>query len=314
MENFSGILRGSEKSGNDIETLIPDSEHKRALKTCIDIPEQKPSFSLPINDVGICRKTVWINLPQGKIPFETEVKVDLPSSIRGIHMSRIEKAIAGLYNKNFVDIAEYAENLVKFVQIGQKCSKAFVKLSGRIPMLQKTPATRLSSMDSIKICAIAEIMKRKESVCKILTGAGLNHITACPCTQAYNHVLSGKSDWMPLPTHTQRSTTWLTIERDMDRPSYEELILCLKSSLHSTYDLLKRPDEAELVLLAHNAPQFVEDTARETAKEVGIRFGDFLPESVFVKIESYSLESIHNHDVQCSIKTTMGEILKVITV
>ena len=117
---------------------------------------------------------------------------------------------------------------------------------------------------------------------------------------------------MPLPTHTQRSITWLTIERDRARPTYEELILCLKSSLHSTYDLLKRPDEAELVLLAHNAPQFVEDTARETAKEVGIRFGDFLPESVFVKIESYSLESIHNHDVQCSIKTTMGEILKVI--
>ena len=65
MEDFSGVLRGSKKSWDGIKILIPDSEHRRALKTCIDIPEQKPSFSLPINDVGICRKTVWINLPQG---------------------------------------------------------------------------------------------------------------------------------------------------------------------------------------------------------------------------------------------------------
>jgi len=37
---------------------------------------------------------------------------------------------------------------------------------------------------------------------------------------------------------------------------------------------LKRPDEAELVLLAHNAPQFVEDTARETAKRCAMQHKD----------------------------------------
>jgi len=312
MEDFSGFLFGFKESRNDLKTLIPESEHRRILEKCIDVPEEKPTFPLSIDNVGISRKIVWIKLPHGKIPFEVDVRVNLPSSARGIHMSRIERSIAELYNKNFVDVADYAKNLVVLVKREQMVSKSVVKLFGKIPMVQKAPVTRLKSIDSIQICTTAECMSGNEDECKVFIGAGLTHITACPCTQAYNVILSGERNGMPLPTHTQRSITWLTIERDNNRPTYEELILCLKTSLHSTYDLLKRPDEAELVLLVHNEPQFAEDAARATAREVGLRFGNFLPRYIPVKIESHSLESIHNHDVRCDINTTMDKIMKVI--
>jgi len=81
-------------------------------------------------------------------------------------------------------------------------------------------------------------------------------------------------------------------------PSFGEILECLESALHVTQDLLKRPDEAEIVLKAQHFPRFAEDTAREIAKETGKRFGRKLPASTEVIIESLSLESIHIHNVQ----------------
>src|SRR5210317_1532434 len=98
MEDFSGFLFGFKESRGALKTLIPESEHRRVLEKCIDVPEEQPSFPLSIDNVGISRKTVWINLPNGKIPFEVDVRLSLPSSARGIHMSRIEREISKLYN------------------------------------------------------------------------------------------------------------------------------------------------------------------------------------------------------------------------
>ncbi len=97
-----------------------------------------------------------------------------------------------------------------------------------------------------------------------------------------------------------------------ESPSFEEILECLESTLHVTQDLLKRPDEAEIVLKAHRFPQFAEDVVRETAKEVGKKFVRKLPASTEVFIESLSLESIHAHDVHCILRTTLGEILDAI--
>ncbi|MGC9022939.1 MAG: GTP cyclohydrolase, FolE2/MptA family, partial [Dissulfurimicrobium sp.] len=141
-------------------------------------------------------------------------------------------------------------------------------------------------------------------------GLSVSHITACPCTQVYNEELfSAKGNSFPLITHSQRSFTRLFIERYGEDPSYEDLLKCLEAALHVTQDLLKRSDEAEMVMRAHLAPQFAEDAVRQTAREVGIHFGTAMPARTEVMIESRSLESIHIHDVCCTLKTTLGDII-----
>lgn len=293
--------------------MIADAEHERVLATCVDVPEQPPAFPLPIDAVGIGNKTLWVKLPTGLTPFAADIRVNLPERVKGIHMSRIEGVIADLLSEAFTDIGDYALALAEGVVRTQEGSRAEVKLSGKLPLLQKTPASQRLSVDVMDVRAEAEVGEIGDGFRRnVSIAAGVNHITACPCTQAYNRVLFDTDTPLPLITHSQRSFTEISVERTKDAPSFPALFDCLNKALHVTSDLLKRTDEAEIVLKAHTRPQFVEDTTRETARQFGLRFADTLPHSTMVTVSSDSLESIHTHDVRARIATTLGEIASLI--
>ncbi|MCW7754917.1 GTP cyclohydrolase I FolE2 [Desulfobotulus sp. H1] len=312
MEKHSGLLYCCQRSGAD-GPMISDEDHTRVLATCTDIPEEAPDFRLPIDGVGIGNKTVWIKLPSGLTPFGADIRVNLPGRIKGIHMSRIEAVISELLEKEFADIGLYAAALAEGVLETQEGDRADVRIEGKLPILQKTPASRRISLDTLDVSARALVFSSAgHSTSRVTVSAGVHHITACPCTQAYNRVLFKTDTELPLITHSQRSFTRLSMERHGDVPRFSDLFDCLNAGLHVTSDLLKRTDEAEMVLKAHTTPQFAEDTTRETARQAGLRFGKILPASTLVSIRSDSLESIHTHDVIASIHTTMGDILSVL--
>ena len=104
--------------------------------------------------------------------------------------------------------------------------------------------------------------------------------------------------------------TRLSVEDSEDRLKYDDLVSCLERALHMTQGLLKRPDEAEMVLKAHQRPQFAEDIVRETAREAGRMFKDKLLPSSEITVESLSLESIHIHNVRAVLKTNLGRIVE----
>jgi len=74
------------------------------------------------------------------------------------------------------------------------------------------------------------------------------------------------------------------------------------------YELLKRPDEHELVTRALNRPQFTEDVAREVALGAFNRFQEVASNETNVDVESVLQDSIHIHDVRTRIQTTFGKI------
>ena len=299
--------------GSDRETLIPASEHQRVIACGADVPEERPGFALAINEVGISAKTVWVRLPQGLIPFSASIHVDLDVGRRGIHMSRMEEAISGLYDREFSGLGQYAVELSRAMLGRQHGNRGRVKVSGRLPMLKDTVVSGRTSVDTIEVSAEVFCTRYGQDITtRLMLGAGVWHITSCPCTQAYNQVLLGRlgPEDQPLITHSQRSFTRLIVETDiLARPAVEELVACLDAALHVTSDLLKRPDEAEIVLKSHKRPQFAEDAVRETAREAGRMFGDLFKPSTQVIIESASLESIHIHDVSCRLETTLAEVL-----
>jgi GTP cyclohydrolase-4 len=155
-------------------------------------------------------------------------------------------------------------------------------------------------------------LEKNNAVKNVQIGAGVHHLTACPCTLAYNEVLFNRfNDPWPQATHSQRSKTKLSIGTTNFKqlPDYNVLVDIFAEVLHVSHDLLKRPDESELVLKAHRQPQFAEDTVREVARSAGEKFKNILPPETRIKVKTLSLESIDIHDVECFLDTELGEIL-----
>ena len=296
--------------------IIPDEKHRQVLDNCVDVPEEAPSFPLPLQKVGITGKTVWVGLHDnngGHLPFTANIMVDLPANRRGIHMSRIEEVITELYGKKFTSLPEYGILLAGKVLDAQHASRISVTLYGSMPLIQQTPVSRLNSIDSLDVSFSVTLQKTNPQVSQSVTiGAGIHHLTACPCTLNYNQVLFERhNDPWPQATHSQRSRTELLVTTTTVEllPSYKELVTVLDEALHVSQDLLKRPDETELVLKAHNNPQFAEDTVREVARAAGNKYGGTMPHKTRIQVNSTSLESIHIHDVECSLDTSLGEII-----
>lgn len=288
--------------------LIDDEMHRQVLSAGTDVPEQVPSFAIALDDVGIGGKTVWVKLPEGRIPFTATLTVDLPADVRGIHMSRLEQSVARLYEVPFDRLTDYARELHQEMVLHQQSGAGTVLLTGKRPLFRQSKISHLLSVDSLDVRVEVKTDSRDVNKVVVSNGIGACHITACPCTLAYNgDVFSGPRE-CPMPTHSQRSQTWLHLSSSGYVPGYEDLLGCLEKSLHLTQDLLKRPDEAEIVLKSHSQPQFAEDVVRETAQAVGLQFQGKLSAGTKVLIESLSLESIHIHDVCCRLKTTLGEI------
>ncbi len=303
-----------------MSSYFSQDEHQRVLDTSVDVPQEKPSFPLPLDQVGISGKTVWVlfkNEKWGRLPFAAEILINLPGNIRGIHMSRIEQAVSDLHNQPFDDLRAYALHLGGKVMAEQQASTGSISLRGQIPLLQQTPVSEKVSIDTVEISVQARFHDNNTVVSPtVMVGATLCHLTACPCTLAYNEVLFNRKDpSCSLATHSQRTKTSLAVESDnfsSPAPTFDDLIHCLSAALHVSRDLLKRPDEAELILQAHRQPQFVEDVVRETAREVGRTFNGRLPVATRVRIKSLSLESIHIHDVICRLDTSLKDILAVL--
>ena len=291
---------------------ISPQDHARVLAEGLDIPQQQPSFALPLPEVGICGKTVWVRLPEGLIPFTARLEVNLAAEVRGIHMSRMEEVIAALYDQEFADLREYGLQLGREMMARQGASNGRVRLEGQLPLIRTAKVSGRQSVDSIAVSLDLKLGgqgKELESVA--MFGVGVAHITACPCTQAYNQTLFGKEGKdCPLPTHSQRSQTTLSLQSAGFFPSIADLLACLEAALHVTQDLLKRTDEAQLVYTSHSLPQFAEDAVREVARQAGERFGKTLPPETLVVIDSLSLESIHIHDVCCRLEISLAEIVR----
>ncbi len=73
------------------------------------------------------------------------------------------------------------------------------------------------------------------------------------------------------------------------------------------YEILKRPDEAKVVEMAHKKPMFVEDCVREMAKRVVESFTE-LPDDSIITIRQINEESIHQHDAVAERVALMGDL------
>lgn len=306
--NFDYVL----KEEDIVDVNFPDF-----LSQISDIPSREIVGNL--DEAGIVNQNVTIkvkNLLGNKIAYlycDVKLCVSLTDR-RGIHMSRIEEALFSLIDEEYVDLESFASILSERVRVLQEAKISIVEIKAIAFVKRTTRKSKKYSHDKVNLyCSV----RNDEGSLMYIKGVEAYNMTACPCTATYTKfhtVPSLKSRGFSLEdinfilsnvvtgTHTQRGKVLLAVSGLKSAAfSYEQLYSVLDESVHLVHELLKRPDEHDLVIRALTRPQFTEDVVRDIAHTLLKKFGRELDDESVVVIESTQSDSIHIHDVYSKI-------------
>jgi GTP cyclohydrolase IV len=285
-----------------------------------DVQSRNASSHFKLTRVGVTgvKKLVHIKRPNKKsvlaLTVTLDLFVDLPASQKGSHMSRnlelISEIIDHTLKSPISDLESFcsrtAELLLEkheYATISEVKAQADYFLDVLYPSGQK---------GSEPYTLIAEAKAHRHGEQRKLIGVKVIGMTACPCAMEVVRKLNSLDKCCVAPTHNQRNIGTLMIEvpQGTDMVDADDLIMMVENSFSSpTYSILKRKEEAELVLRAHQKPKFVEDVVREMLSQVLKKYKK-LPDEVLVIARSESEESIHKHNAFAERVTTLGELRK----
>lgn len=244
--------------------------------------------------------------------------VDLPAYQKGSHMSRnvevitemIESSVSGQVPSLEELCANICDHLLKRHEYA---SYAEVNISADY-FLEKRTHSGKKTLEAYKL--LARSTARKSGDHRRMIGVEVSGMTACPCAmETASHILKsgrGKKETCgdePSITHNQRNRTQLLLEVPKKTlVEADDLISIVESSMSSpTYGILKREDEARVVIDAHRNPKFVEDVVREILAKILKKY-EKLPDDAHVTVRSESEESIHKHNAFAERVTTLAEL------
>lgn len=288
-----------------------------------DIQAQESPHRFKLTRVGVTeiRKPVQIDRPDGEnhlVPT-IDVYVDLPAEQKGSHLSRNIEVIDEIIDETVREPARSLEDLC--VRIGERllerheyATVAEVEMAADYFMDRENPSGR-RSLETYEIEARATV-DRDGSHRKAI-GVTVTGMTACPCameavrslTLDEHPELEEVVDELPTATHNQRNNTTVIVETgNGGEVEADDLIHLVEASLSTpTFELLKRGDEADVVLEAHRNPKFVEDVVRDVLDALVSKL-DHLPGDTALLVRSESEESIHKHDAVAERRTTLDEL------
>ena len=214
-------------------------------------------------------------------------------------------------------------------------NKVHVKLEGKI-IIQSRESNQRPIQKSYKIVSIVDMERKNDQNIEFTyyIGATALGITACPCAlelskEYAEEVIKNRRDInisedtiqkllniLPFSSHNQRSEGSILVQiKDLNHHRIDvlDIIDIIEESMSARMQsVLKRPEEAKLVRMAHLKPLFSEDVVREMAKNFILRDFPNLEDDfkVTFKIESY--ESIHPYNVYSELTTTIGKLRQAI--
>jgi GTP cyclohydrolase-4 len=304
----------------------------------LDIQETKPDVAISLRKVG----AIGIKMPIGFVSFDNKpvmviptfsVFIDLPAKQKGIHASRNYEVISETLSR-YVGKTYKLENLCasvarELLKRHRYATRSEVKGQGQAIFERRAPKTGMMSYEYCNIMAkaIARKMQDGKILAKKTVGVGVTGVTACPCAQEILRERSKKAITedvklaknvvdrvmakVPVATHMQRTYGTVTMDvPDGTDVNAMKLVHVIEDSMSaSTVELLKRPDEGEIVRLAVSRPRFAEDSIRYMMRNVVKKFPE-LPNNIRLVFTARSRESIHKHDFFAQRSITMGEIRK----
>ncbi len=283
-----------------------------------DVQNQKSDKRFKLTRVGVTgvQKPVSVKRPDKVVTLNITVDafVDLPADMKGSHLSRNVEVIGEIVDESVREPVESIEDLTASVcrsllEKHEYASYSEVRTQADYFLERKAPSGK-KSLERFRMFSHATSRRNEGTTVTRRIGVEVVGMTACPCAmETVQEVLDARTGDLPLITHNQRNRA--TIEMDVPdgkEIEAEDLIAIAEDSMSSpTYEILKRQDEAAIVINAHKNPKFVEDVVRGTLSALLEKYPDF-PDDVAVKVRSESEESIHKHNAFAERDTTFGEL------
>jgi GTP cyclohydrolase-4 len=283
---------------------------------------------LGLHRVGVTavKKPLVVQRPGRQVTLTVSfaVAVDLPSTRKGSDLSRNAELLAEVVDWTSQRPVESLESA---------CAAIARELLVRHPYATRSevdaeaeyfaargvsPARR--SLENFGLFARATARREGPepvTVTRSIAGEAVG-MTACPCametareklTVEFPLLADPSLRELPIVTHNQRNRTRLTFDLPTGAEvEVDDLLAAVEAAQSSpTYAILKRGDEADVVLTAHRHPKFVEDVVRDLLASLPAKFPS-LPDATGVQVRTVSEESIHKYDVTSSHESTLGEL------
>jgi GTP cyclohydrolase IV len=284
-----------------------------------------------LHKVGLSgiRKPLTIRRPDRVVTLTTtfDVAVDLPSTRKGSDLSRNAILLAEIVDDTVVRPAPSLESACvaiakELLERHPYASTATVDASAEY-FLQRGIAEERKSFEDYTLLAAAQSVRGGPEGPMTVTksiGAEAVGMTACPCametardalSEEFPLLRDPEMKSMPMITHNQRNRTRLLFDLPEEvEIEVDDLIDTIEAAQSSpTYAILKRGDEAQMVIQAHRHPKFVEDVLRDLLRRVASGFPQ-VPDSAFIRARTVSEESIHKYNVVAAHQALLGELRK----
>jgi GTP cyclohydrolase-4 len=252
------------------------------------------------------------------------VAVDLPSSRKGSDLSRNAEVLAEIVDRTIerpVPSLEAACSTIarELLVRHSSATEATVEASAEY-FLRRGISAEKRSFEDYLLLAEAHATRAAGGDVELQRAIGAEAVgmTACPCametcreklTLEYPLLAEPGLASLPMISHNQRNRTRLVFEMGGDAEvEVDDVIAVIELAQSSpTYAILKRGDEAQVVLDAHRHPKFVEDVLRDLLASLPTAFPR-VPDSVVVRATTVSEESIHKYNVEASHRISFGEL------
>ncbi len=300
-----------------------------------DTQDKQPKAPISLTRVGVTGVKKLLKIKRdNKRPIillpTFDAFVDLPSTQKGVHMSRNPEAISEIIyestNKMEIHIENICANLVKrLLEKHEYAVRAETEAKSEYIINKYSPVTHKKTQETTNIIARAIAIKDDEgniSVRKMI-GAQVVGMTVCPCAQESVEQESKEKllefldeettvkvlNAVTFASHNQRGigTIMLEVSENQD-VNVEDLIAIIQNSMSSPVcEILKRPDENKIVTNAHKNPVFVEDCVRNMVLGLLDKYSQ-LPDNSMVTIKQVNEESIHQHNAYAEKVASIGEL------
>jgi len=247
----------------------------------------------------------------GALNCSIDIFVDLPAEQKGSHLSRNVEVLSDVVEESIKVPVTGLENMAsamckKLLIHHEYAQTASVDIKAEYFRESVTPFGR-GTLEMYKLLASGTAVRGK-NVRKAI-GVEVIGMTACPCAQQTVTEMLACSGDVPVMSHNQRNvcTALFRMDDDVDVEADEVIDLVQKAFSSPTYELLKRDDEGQVVINAHNNPRFVEDVVRNVLEFIVEKYTD-LPDDVEITVKSESEESIHKHNAFAERTTTLREL------
>jgi GTP cyclohydrolase-4 len=282
-----------------------------------------------LHRVGVSgvRKPLSVQRPDRAITLATEfnVHVDLPASRKGSDLSRNAELLAEIVDATAKEpVRSFEEACLtiarELLTRHTYAREAHVEAVAEY-FLTRGISTQRRSFEDYTLFAEATTWRNGTGGAPAQSwsiGAEAVGMTACPCAMETARTML-ESEFpllkdpslqkLPIVSHNQRNRTRLAFEfHEPGEVEADAIVAAIEEAQSSpTFAILKRGDEAQVVLNAHRNPKFVEDVVRDVLAGLPARFPK-LPGSTVVTVRTRSEESIHKYDVTASHRLTMAEL------